>query len=314
MPAEVETMFYTGTTPWHGIGVSLDSPPTAEQAIKAAGLNWRVEKQPIFTPYRGTDDLKEIPGFSAVLRRDKKRVLGVVGKNWQPLQNRDAFKFFNPFVESGAAEYHTAGSLKNGQYVWVLAKLRADPMTVVKGDEVEKFLLLSNSHDGKAAVNVRFTPVRVVCWNTLGMAESDDASPFLRIRHAGNLKQTMKRVQEVVNVTNRTFEMTLEQYKFLARRQVGNIHRYILDTLQWPDDAEKPPRALGNIIQLFESGRGQDNKLVRGTMWAGYNAVTEWVDHHRGRDGTRLHTAWYGEGNRIKRRALNVATELAKAA
>ena len=314
MPSEVESMFYTGRTPWHGIGVPLDSPPTAEEAIKAAGLNWRVEKQPIFTPHRGTDDLKEIPGFSAVVRRDKKRVLGIVGRNWQPLQNRDAFKFFDPFIESGAAEFHTAGSLKEGQQVWVLAKLRGDPMTVVKNDEVEKYLLLSNSHDGKAAVNVRFTPVRVVCWNTLSMAESDDASPFLKIRHAGNLKQTMARIQQVVDITHKTFAATLEQYRWLAKREVTNINKYILDVLQIPDDAEKPPRALSNIVQLFEEGRGQDNKLVRGTYWAAFNGITEWVDHPRGRDGTRLAAAWYGEGNRIKRRALSIATELAKAA
>ncbi|MBW8003057.1 MAG: DUF932 domain-containing protein [Planctomycetes bacterium] len=314
MPGYVESMFYTGQTPWHGIGVALESPPTALEAIRAAGLNWRVEKQPIFTPHRGTDDLKEIPGFSAVVRRDKRRVLGIVGKNWQPLQNRDAFKFFDPFIESKVADYHTAGSLKEGQQVWVLAKLRADPMTVVKGDEVEKYLLLSNSHDGKAAVSVRFSPVRVVCWNTLGMAESDDASPFLRIRHAGNLRQTMQRVQEVVDITNRTFEATLEQYRWLAKRQVGNVHKFVLDVLQVPDDAEKPPRALSNIIELFENGRGQDNKLVRGTMWAAYNSITEWVDHERGRDGTRLHSAFYGEGRRIKQRALTVATEMARAA
>ena len=258
--------------------------------------------------------MEEVPGFNAVVRRDNRRVLGVVGKTWQPLQNRDAFRFFDPFIEAKVAEYHTAGSLKEGQQVWVLAKLAGDPMTVVKNDTVEKYLLLSNSHDGKSAVNVRFTPVRVVCANTLSMAESDDASPFLRIYHKGNLKQTLQKVQEVVNITNRTFEATLEQYRFLARRQVKNIHKYVLDVLQVPDDAEKPPRALENIIQLFENGRGQDNKFVKGTYWAAFNGITEWIDHHRGRDGTRLAAAWYGEGRRIKQRALEVATALAKAA
>ena len=314
MPGYVESMMYVGKTPWHGIGVALENPPTAEEAIKAAGLNWRVVKQPIFTPHRGPKNLEEIEGFHAVVRKDKRRVLGVVGKTWQPLQNREAFRFFDPFIEAKAAQFHTAGSLKDGQQVWILAKLKADPMTVVKGDEVEKYLLLSNSHDGKAAVNVRFTPVRVVCWNTLSMAESDDASPFLRIRHAGNLKQTMAKVQQVVDVTNRTFAATLEQYRFLAKRQVSNIHRFVLDVLQVPDDAEKPPRALPSILELFEGGRGQDNPKVRGTWWAGYNAITEWVDHERGRDGTRLAAAWYGEGRRIKQRALSVATELAQAA
>lgn len=314
MPGYVESMMYVGQTPWHGIGVALNSPPTAEEAIKAAGLNWRVEKQPIFTPQRGQKDMGEIEGFSAVVRKDKRRVLGVVGRTWQPLQNREVFRFFDPFIEAKVADYHTAGSLKEGQMVWVLAKLRSDPMTIVKGDEVEQYLLLSNSHDGKAAVNVRFTPVRVVCANTLGMAESDDASPFLRIRHAGNLKQTMTKVQQVVDVTNRTFQATLEQYRFLAKRQVSNIHKYLLDVLQVPDDAEKPPRAMNNIIELFENGRGQENPKVRGTYWAAYNGVTQWVDHHRGRDGTRLQAAWYGEGRRIKSRALAMATEFARAA
>ena len=124
----------------------------------------------------------------------------------------------------------------------------------------------------------------------------------------------MKRVQEVVDITNRTFAATLEQYRFLAKRQVSNIHRFVLDVLQVPDDAEKPPRALSNIIELFESGRGQDNPKVRGTYWAAFNGITEWVDHERGRDGTRLAAAWYGEGRRIKNRALTLATEMAQAA
>jgi len=318
MPAEVESMMYVGKTPWHGIGVALENPPTEAETIMAAGLNWRVEKRALFTPKKasgGIDgDMTSVPGWSAVVRKDNRRVLGVVGRTWQPLQNRDAFTFFDPFIEAKIADFHTAGSLKDGQYVWVLAKLRADPMTVVRGDPVEQYLLLSNSHDGKAAINVRFTPVRVVCWNTLSMATGDDASPFLRIRHAGNLKQTMQRVQEVVNITNRNFEMTLQQYRFLASRQVQNIEKFVLDVLQVPDDVEKPPRALNNIVQLFDAGRGQDNAAVRGTWWAAYNGVTEWVDHQRGREGTRLHAAWYGEGRRIKQRALAVATELAQAA
>ena len=322
MPSELESMMYVGDPPWHGQGTKLDNPPTAHEAIRAAGLNWRVEKRPLFTPYykqrtksRSPHGIqREITGYSAVVRTDDQRVLGVVGKTWQPLQNRDAFKFFDPFISAGEAQYHTAGSLKDGQYVWVLAKLDSDPMRVAKNDYVDRYLLLSNSHDGKAAVNVRFTPVRVVCWNTLSMAESDNAAPFLRIRHAGNLKQTMKRVQEVFDITNRTFAATLEQYRWLAKHQVGNIEKYVCDVLDVPHDPEQPPRALDNIVHLFEMGRGQDNKAIRGTLWAVYNGITEWVDHERGRDGTRLHAAWYGEGRRIKQRALTVATELARAA
>ena len=86
MPGYVESMMFVGQTPWHGIGVALDSPPTAEEAIKAAGLNWRVEKQLIFTPHRGSDDLKEVPGFSVVVRKDKKRVLGSSARTGNPFR------------------------------------------------------------------------------------------------------------------------------------------------------------------------------------------------------------------------------------
>ncbi len=146
------------------------------------------------------------------------------------------------------------------------------------------------------------------------MAESDNAAPFLRIYHKGNLRQTMQKVQEVTHITNQTFEATLEQYRFLAKRQVRNIHKYVLDVLQVPDDAEKPPRALPRILELFEGGRGQDNPAIQGSLWAAYNGITQWVDHERGRDVTRLEAAWYGEGRRIKQKGLEVAIELAKAA
>ncbi len=319
MPAEVESMMYVGKTPWHGLGVPLQQPPTAAEAIQAAGLDWAVEKRPVFVG--GTPDPSSqpqhapIPDWSAVVRQDSGGVLGVVGRTWKPLQNRDAFAFFDPFIRAKAAQYHTAGSLKGGRYVWVLAKLAGDPIQVAKGDEVLRYLLLSNSHDGKAAINVRFTPVRVVCWNTLSMAESDDASPFLRIRHKGNVRDTLERVQQVVDVTNRTFEATIQQYRFLAARKVDNIERYVLRVLGVaPDPDQPPPRALEPIAQLFQHGRGQENRAIRGTYWAAYNAITEWVDHERGRDGTRLLAAWYGEGRRVKQRALTLATELARAA
>ena len=107
MSAEVENMMYVGKTPWHGIGVALDAPPSAEEAIKAAGLNWKVEKRPLFTPANASgsnDNLREVEGFSAVVRKDKRRVLGVVGKTCQPLQNREAFRFFNPFIEAKFAQ------------------------------------------------------------------------------------------------------------------------------------------------------------------------------------------------------------------
>lgn len=313
MSHEVESMMYVGETPWHGLGRRLENPPTSEEAIKAAGLDWEVGLKPMIAV--DGMEMYDAIGYRAVMRSDSHGILGVVGTSWKPLQNRDAFRFFDPFIEAGAAEYHTAGSLKEGQKVWVLAKLQGEPMEIAKGDVVEKYLLLSNSHDGRYAVNVRFTPVRVVCWNTLTMAEGDGSAPYLKVYHRGNLTDTMEKVREVVDLTHRTFAATAEQYRLLARRNVQNLEKYIKTALGKDEEGHgKTPYALPKIQELFEGGRGQSNPAIRGTLWAAYNAVTEWVDHRRGTDAARLDAAWFGEGRRIKQRALQEAVLLAKAA
>ena len=114
MPGYVDSMMFVGQTPWHGIGVPLDALPSAEEAIQAVGLNWKVLKQPIFTPHRGLKKMEEVPCYSAVVRKDRKRFLGVVGKTWQPLQNQEGFRFFDPFIQAKVADCHAAGSLKDG--------------------------------------------------------------------------------------------------------------------------------------------------------------------------------------------------------
>lgn len=166
------SMMYVGDLPWHGLGTALQKPATATEAIKAAKLDWEVVKTPVYACV-GNNRLVPTDSF-AVVRSDmvdkpECEVLGVVGKDYTPLQNRDAFSFFDPIAGEGAAIYHTAGVLAGGRRVWMLAKLPGE--TRVIGDDIShKYLLLFNSHDGSGAVGVKFTPVRVVCQNTLTMA------------------------------------------------------------------------------------------------------------------------------------------------
>jgi phage/plasmid-like protein (TIGR03299 family) len=318
MAHEIENMMYVGETPWHGLGIKLDKPPTAEEAIIAAGLNWKVHLEDMQLARSHNEQI--IPSHKAVVRASDSSILGVVGNKWNPIQNSDAFKFFDPFIQSGEAEYHTAGSLKDGKKIWILAKLGGGPLKIAKDDVIEKYLLLSNGHDGKNAGNIRFTPIRVVCNNTLTMAEGDDEAPFLRVLHRGDVVQKLEDIQKIISLTNQSFEATAEQYRALAKKGVKNLDRYILSVLkprysfdEFEDDELSTvlPRASEQIKELFETGRGQDNKAIRGTYWAAYNAVTEWVDYQRGGDNTRLEKAWFGKGHRIKQIALDSAFQFA---
>src|SRR4029077_9765938 len=132
MAHEVENMLYVGATPWHSLGVKLDAAPSTAEAIKAAGLNWEVGLKNLLT----VDG--EAVSHKATYRVSDGRILGVVGPAYKPIQNSLAFSWFDPFVESGEASIETAGSLRNGQRVWVLAKLNREPSEIVKGDAVEK--------------------------------------------------------------------------------------------------------------------------------------------------------------------------------
>lgn len=150
-------MFY-GETPWHGLGTRLDNPATAAEAIVAAALDFSVDLEAITT----TDGVP-VPQRKAVMRADSGDVLGVVGNSYIPIQNAEAFAFLDSVVAEGEVRYHTAGALGKGERIWMLAKLPGHIRIKNSDDVTDKYLLLSNSHDGSAALRVFFTPIRVVC-------------------------------------------------------------------------------------------------------------------------------------------------------
>lgn len=315
MAHQVESMFSVKETPWHGLGQVIQDAPTVEAGITLAGLDWQVETQPLYVA-----DGREVT-HKAVVRRTDESILGVVGPKWKPLQNRDAFDWFQPFLESGSARLTTAGSLCEGRRVWVMAEV-GDPIAVVKGDEVRRFVLLSNSHDGTQSVRVGFTPIRVVCANTLAMAHNDGSSKLLRMRHTKGLKDVMAQVRDVMALANSEFEATAEQYKRLAVSKVVNredLRAYVQRVLLLTDDKKKPGELSAKsadtyaaVLEAFDSGKGTDIKKIRGTWWNAYNAVTEHLSYTRGKtaDG-RLDSLWFGEGFKINEDALDIALEMA---
>ena len=157
--------------PWHGLGVAVDSPATAAEAITAASLDWRVTTNPVLIRNSHTHVFEPIRGKVAIVREDTQEVFSVMGDGYEPVQNVDSFSFFDAVIAQGEAMYHTAGSLFGGRKVWILAKLPGD-IVVTDTDKIEKYILLSNSHDGSSALRMKFTPIRVVCNNTLGIALS----------------------------------------------------------------------------------------------------------------------------------------------
>src|SRR5574338_664961 len=164
-------MFYYGERPWHTRGKELEHAATLDEALKHGGLDWEVELLPLAVAGEAESSA---PQRRAVVRKDRKpgqagRVIGVVHPGFGLLQNRAGAEMFDALLGQGQSIYHTGGYLKNGEVVWLLAKLPGD-IQVQEKDVVETYLLFSNSHDGSSAIDIRLTTVRVVCQNTLSLA------------------------------------------------------------------------------------------------------------------------------------------------
>ena len=175
----VETMAYAGEVPWHKLGVSVSNDLTPVQMMDKAGLNWKVREVESFVEFDGK---RIATGQKSLVRETDGKILTNVGADWNPVQNETAFEFFNDFVMSGEMEMHTAGSLKGGQMVWALAKV-GESFELFGDDRVDSYLLFSNPHQYGKSIDVRFTPIRVVCNNTLTFSLSNKKDNSVKVGH-----------------------------------------------------------------------------------------------------------------------------------
>jgi phage/plasmid-like protein (TIGR03299 family) len=293
--------------------------------LKAANLDWSVRKEPA-PGARLIDERKKTYDRYAVLREPVGRetsavTLALVGKGYEPLQNLEAFKFFEPFVDSNWAEFHTAGALGNGERVWVLARIK-QPIVIGHGDTIDRFLLLSNTHNGRNAVSVRFTPIRVVCQNTLNFAMKSKKG-FESIRHTRWMRDHIKKAQiaELRRLIDATFAEAENVFRRMYEIKVSNetTEKYLealFPRTQRQKEKKETPLSWGDIRKILRdssvSPRGSE-----GTLWALYNAVTRYEDYRISSEKTpdaRLARVWFGRGEKLKMRALDEARDRLAAA
>ena len=314
-------MFYVDEPPWHGLGTRLTKPPSSRQAIEAARLAWTVAKVPLYVA--GGLRLHEVPDRFALLREDRIShpdcpIFGIAGRDYVPLQNVEAFEFFDPLVQDGDATYETAGALGHGERIWVQARLSGD-LEIVSGDHVQRFLLLSNSHDGRASVRVKLTPIRVVCNNTLTAALAHGRT--IQVRHDREMDKRLKQAKELLGLIVGQFEETAALFRRMARTQLTHDRAVQFLTAVFldgstKDTARRAADARAWAMHFYEHGRGNELPALRESLWALYNGVTELVDHRRppnaGADHTlaRLRSVWFGAGAAVKERALRTASEI----
>ena len=317
-------MMYAGKAPWHGLGQHVETEVTAGAAIRLADLDWKLEKQPIYI--EGTQKIDDIPVVGvkvpdkvAVVRPEDNSILGVVSDRYEIIQNADCFDFMDEIIGSGQAVYHTAGSIFDGKRIFMTVKLPGDAM--VGDDKIEKYILLTTSHDGSLALNIRWTPIRVVCNNTMNAALSRTAKAGINIRHTTNYKARVSEARKVLEMTDHYYQVMEQEFNRLLDAQFTEGEMVNLTEQLFPtkvDDNGKVKLSTNTknrrekMVGLFHNGIGV--APIKNTRWAAFNAVTEFVDHHRstavhgGRNkkDLRFNASIFGGGAQMKQKAFDL--------
>ena len=285
MSANVETMMYVREKPWHGLGTEVPEAPASADALRFAGLDWTVRQEPVYNARGGV-----IPGYKSNVRDTDGSVLGIVGDRYKVVQNVDAFNFTDDLI-GGDVRYETAGSLREGRQVWLLAKM---PEREIAGDLVEPYLCFTNSHDGSGGLKVCMTPIRVVCNNTLNLA-LHTAKRIWSMRHTENIRERMAEARDCLfRADEYMTNLSLYADSAANRRLYDADIKAILEEL-FPVTDKSTEREKANAKKCRDEFMvcyfAPDIARFRGTAWGFINAASDLVTHSMPHKNTKNYAA-----------------------
>lgn len=264
-----------GQKAWHGLGQYVDNAMTAAEAINLGGLDYTVEKRPMFIQ----PDI-EIPDFKAIVRTDTNYPLGIVSEGYQIVQNHEAFEFFDTIVDRGEAIYQTAGVLGKGERIFITAKLPSD--ILVHGEQVENYLLLTSGHDGRTAIQAGFTSVRVVCNNTL-TAALRGLQNKITIMHYSGAKENLKDAARVMGMASKYTMELQKSYEQMAsvkitdetlRKYIETVMNPTREQLNEKEFSTQFKKQVDGIMDFAHDHFTQTTEAAKGTVWGAYNSIS----------------------------------------
>ena len=331
----VETMAYTGLTPWHGLGNQLPEKQPLEIWAQAAGMDWQIKESPVHFSIDNVHNASMFGSFDeqkVLYRSDTNTALSVVSNRYQVVQPMEVLEFYRDLTEQAGFELETAGVLKGGRKFWALA--RTGKSTVLKGNDlVNGYVLLATSCDGSLATVAMPTTVRVVCNNTLSIAVNG-AEQAVKVSHRSNFDADA--VKRRLGIAVSQWDQFMYEMKILSERKVNvkEANRYFETLLSSNPTGTVPAIASKSHLKLLNTqtesvipneraykklqamyggqGRGAELTAAKDTAWGLLCAVTEFVDHERQArsNENRLDSAWFGNGSQMKQKALEQALQL----
>jgi phage/plasmid-like protein (TIGR03299 family) len=315
---------------WHGYGTVVSAAQTSVDALRISGTDWEVGIAALAADFgpEAADRYKAIGTHRATYRMDTGAALGAVGLRYQPLQNREAFAWMDEVIGESLAIWHTCGSLRGGRTVWMLAKLPGH-IEVCDRDVLDKYVLITNSHDGTGAVRLFPTSVRVVCANTLRLAisesdtnKTDAGLPLgLKLFHtAGSLSRRVQKAKELLGVINNSHDEFATAARAMLAKPMGTqqVADYFGGLVNGRSDKSRE-KVLTQLWDRFALPTNEGG--YKSNVWTAYNAASEWADHELRVTGTgavraerKFASCLFGSSDIFKRKAWASACEMATVA
>lgn len=342
-----DSFAYAGEKPWHRKGTKIPGLMTVEEALKVGNLDWEVEKRPIMT---ADPEMVIIPNCYAVGRvgpetnSDGSKAFvpfeSTVKGRYTIVQNVDAFNFFNTAIHDGAACIETVGALGNGEKVFAMARVPGG-FEPIPGEHMERYILLSTSHDGSANIMAAFTTVRVVCWNTLSAAITEASASqkkrkkgskrndIVKIRHTKSAQKRIDEAHLVLESSKAYWDKLSEAYRQMVKKDMTRLDVMAFVEEMFPGKKTKLPSANGGFVEveqvatrtqnnrekvldLFEGQALGSNSRISGTTYQMYQAITQYIDHERSvrNDTDRWEASVFGSGEAMRQKAFDKLLEL----
>lgn len=341
----VGQVFAHDQTPWASISKPLPKDASVKDTLDIAGLNWKVQKTPIFTEVVVADPthpsgsrvqrIKIKDSFALVRTNDHAVLSPYMGNRYKPIDNVDAFEVFEQFTRHGGMTMETAGSLHGGKYVWGLASL-GDGFELANGEVIKGYFLLVQSHSYGNSLRALFTPIRFPGGHTIVQAINRGGSGggVYTMSHSRVFNDArIEEIKQVVGIARSMLGEFHNKAKFLASAKLSEQDKvYYVTELMNPTaikqkklSGEKLPTTMAELASSEDANRrmnaflpvmsefpGSDMPTCDGTAWGLYQAVNSFVDREMGHGvDTRLESAWFGKGADLKNKALDLAVTMA---
>jgi phage/plasmid-like protein (TIGR03299 family) len=319
--------------PWHGLGKIVNNRMTSKECIEEALMDYHVEKGKVYVKY--TDPINKIAGVEVpdrycTYRTDTGEPFSTVGSTYEIVQNIEAFNFFDSIVGERRAIYETAGALGKGETIFITAKL-PDHMLIGGKDTIDQYLLFTMSHDGTGSIVAKFTPIRVVCNNTLSIALSSGKSIF-RIRHSSQSRNKLQEASNLLAITYKLSKKTEDLLNHLTTIKITDevAEKYVLDLMlnkeemakltaadiSWKADREiistRKKNVITQILTYRETGAGQDMEICKGTAYGIYNTINGYLQNVKSytNDETKFKSLTGGVDEALNHKALQLASNI----